>query len=345
MSEPSNPAQSSKMNGWHQKLKALMPGFALALMVGICAKYLSEHYGGSVMLYALLIGMAFHFLYEEGACREGIAATSRIVLRLGVALLGLRISLDQVMSLGGGVLLLVVGAVLGSLACGLIIARMLGRPASFGLLTGGSVGICGASAAMAISSVLPENKQTESDTLFTVIAVTTLSTIAMVLYPSLGAILGLDDREMGMMLGATIHDVAQVVGAGYAVSDEAGDVATIVKLMRVMMLLPVIFLVSIIMTRWALSSRDRACRTAPVPWFAFVFAALVIVNSLGWVPETPRTLLIDLSRWCLIIAIAALGIMTTLKSILSLGAGHIMVVVVETIILLLGVLLAIHFLL
>lgn len=333
-------AMRARFKDWQSRGAKLLPGFFLALIIAATARYLSEHNGGPVMLYALLIGMAFHFLYEEGRCREGLVATSKAVLRLGVALLGLRISFDQIAGLGLGALALVIAVVMGCLLLGLIVARILGRSSSFGLLTGGSVGICGASAAMAIASVLPENRENETDMLFTVIAVTSLSTVAMVLYPAIGAMLGLDDIQMGMMLGATIHDVAQVVGAGYAVSDEAGDAATIIKLMRVMMLLPVLVIVSLVMTR-SLTKRRSKDQPSAIPWFAFAFAGLVVINSLGLVPEQPKEMLVELSRWCLIVAIAALGAMTTLKSLMALGPRHFAVVLVETLILLAAVLLAI----
>jgi uncharacterized membrane protein YadS len=125
-------------------------------------------------------------------------------------------------------------------------------------MTGGAVAICGASATLAIAAVIPHNDKTERNVLFTVVAVTTLSTVAMVLYPVLFGLLGIDDREIGFLIGATIHDVAQVVGAGYSVSDRAGDAATVVKLMRVAML-PVV-LMAIVLTLRA-TSAGKAWRT------------------------------------------------------------------------------------
>lgn len=320
------------------------PGILLAVLIAISARYLSEHYGGPVMLYALLIGMAFHFLYEEGPCRAGLVLTAKKVLRIGVALLGLRISFDQVVALGLSTLVLIVAAVLGSLLVGIIVAKIFGRSARFGLLTGGSVGICGASAALAISSVLPASRENETDTLFTVIAVTTLSTIAMVVYPAIASSFGLNDVQTGIMFGATIHDVAQVIGAGFAVSDTAGETATIVKLLRVMMLLPVLLVVSIVTVKFLADASQSKSSKTPIPWFAFGFAALVFVNSMGWVPEAPKALLIDASRWCLVAAISALGVMTTLKAMIALGPKHIAVVVIETLILLGAVIAAIFYL-
>ena len=116
---------------------------------------------------------------------------------------------------------------------------------TIGILTGGAVAICGASAALAISSILPKSGSRERDTIFTVIAVTTFSTIAMIVYPVIVTFIGLDDRAAGVFLGGTIHDVAQVVGAGYSISEEVGDLSTIIKLFRVSMLVPVVLLLTL----------------------------------------------------------------------------------------------------
>ncbi|KZL15355.1 hypothetical protein PsAD2_03611 [Pseudovibrio axinellae] len=333
---------------WLNNGREIVPGLIIATVIAVAARYISEHQGGPVMLYALLIGMAVHSIYEDGSCQAGLSFAAKKVLRLGVILLGLRVSFSQILELGWQTLALVILSVLGMLLVGLVVARLLGRSSSFGLLTGGAVGICGASAALAISSVLPNSKENEQNTLFTVIAVTALSTLAMILYPSIGQMFGLDDVHLGIFFGATIHDVAQVIGAGFAVSDDAGEIATVVKLMRVMMLLPVIFIISFWSTRW-LRNKDEPSASAmevkaPVPYFAFGFAALVVVNSLGWIPETPHAILVDASSWCLVIAISALGVMTTLKTLVSLGHQHLFVIVGETLVLLGGIILALKYL-
>jgi uncharacterized integral membrane protein (TIGR00698 family) len=307
----------------------LAPGVAIALTVAAAAGFLSEHYGAPVMLFALLIGMAFNFLAVEGPCVAGIAFASRTILRAGVALLGLRITFGDISALGFGVVLAVVGLIALTIATGFAAARLFGRKWRFALLTGGSVAICGASAALALAAIIPPNDKLERNTLFTVVGVTTLSTIAMIAYPILFTALGLDDAESGFLIGATIHDVAQVVGAGYSISDEAGEIATIVKLLRVA-LLPVVLLIVIAFLRSG--SRGRA--RPNVPGFVVAFAALVAVNSFGLVPQIAAETLSDISRWMLVTAISALGMKTTLKAMTEVGAGHVGIVVIETLVLL-----------
>ena len=309
------------------KWREAAPGLAVAAVVGIAATFLSIQYRASAMLFALLLGMALNFLAEEGRCLPGIHVASTVLLRVGVALLGLRITLDQVQALGWGVVVIVLGSVAATIVVGIGLARALKLGNAFGMLTGGAVAICGASAALAIASILPKHKHAERDASFTVIGVTALSTLAMILYPLVVGSLGLDHRAAGIFLGGTIHDVAQVVGAGYSVSPETGDTATIVKLLRVAMLLPVCLALGL-----ALHVRGAtAAHAAPVlPWFAVVFALLVIASSLGWIPSTAAEAGSIISRWCLVTAIAAIGMRTSLRSLVDMGMKPVMLVVLET---------------
>jgi len=301
------------------------PGLILCFTIAAAAKFLSEHYGAPVMLFALLLGMAFHFLAENARATAGIEFTAKRLLRIGVGLLGASITIEQILSLGPAPLVLVPALVLLTIGFGVLFARLLGRGSVFGLLTGGAVAICGASAALAIAAALPAAK--ERDTLFTVVSVTTLSTLAMIVYPIVYAMLGLRDAETGVLLGGTIHDVAQVVGAGYAVSQEAGDVATYVKLLRVAMLPLVVLAIALVVAR-----REPAGASAAgsIPWFAFGFAALLVANSMGWIPVGVAAAVTETARWLLIAAIAALGVKTSLQAMASLGSRHLAVVIGET---------------
>jgi uncharacterized integral membrane protein (TIGR00698 family) len=308
--------------------RTAFPGLAVSATIAVAAMFLSEHYHASAMLFALLLGMALNFLSQEGKCVEGIQLSATTVLRIGIALLGLRISLAQVIDLGFATAGLIAASVLVTIALGIALARLCALEARFGVLTGGAVAICGASAALAIAAVLPRHPNSDRDTSFAVIGVTALSTLAMIAYPILVASLGMDSRESGVFLGGTIHDVAQVVGAGYGMSKETGDTATIVKLLRVAMLLPVVLLVSFATRRWR-SAIDR--RNAPLlPLFGVAFVALVIVNSLGWVPQAAADIAGELSRWCLVAAIAAIGMKTSLKDLSVVGMRPVLLMVLQT---------------
>jgi uncharacterized integral membrane protein (TIGR00698 family) len=297
-------------------------------VIAIAATFLSQHYGAPVMLFALLLGMSMNFLSQQGPCPPGIELAARHLLRLGVALLGLRITYGQIAHLGLQPLLLVVASVVATISVGVLMARLLGFDASFGVLTGGAVAICGASAAMALAAVIPAHPGKERSTLFTVIVVSTLSTTAMVLYPMVAQGLHLQEHATGVFLGATIHDVAQVVGAGYGVSVEAGDTATIVKLLRVAMLVPVIVVLVALYHRKQGHGGNRA---APLPWFVAGFVVLVVVGSLGWFPQWVQAAGNDASRWLLVIAIAAIGLKTRMQEVITVGLRPVLLMVGETV--------------
>ena len=308
------------------------PGFAVSVVVAVAAQFLSEHYGAPAMLMALLLGIAFHFLAEEGRCVPGVAFTARTVLRIGVALLGARISVELLIGLGPELIGLVVAGVVLTILFGLLGAKLLGRGWRFALLTGGSVAICGASAAMAIAAVLPKNEHSERNLIFTVLGVTILSTIAMIAYPIISAWLELDDLAAGVFLGGTIHDVAQVVGAGFSVSDETGETATLVKLIRVTMLAPVVLIFALIIRAFAADDPEEGAGRPPLmPFFVAMFLVLAAVNSFNLIPAIVQGLMADLSKWALLVSIAAVGMKTSLKTIFDVGGQAIILIVAQTV--------------
>jgi len=312
------------------------PGTAVALVVAAAATFLSEHYTAPVMLYALLLGMSFNFLTEAERTRPGIEFASKALLRAGVALLGMRIGWAQVTALGWGPVLMVVALVAGTILVSVALAKLMGFNPLFGFLSGGATAICGASAALALSAALPGHEKKEQATLFTVIGVSALSTLAMIAYPVIAQLTGLSHHQAGVFIGATIHDVAQVVGAGYAISPDAGDTATIVKLLRVAMLLPVILVAGQI-TRT--TSAPGTARPPLLPWFVVGFALLVLLNSLVTLPKAVTGAGNDLSRWLLVTSITAIGMKTRLGEILKVGLRPVILMVIETT-LLAGVVLA-----
>jgi uncharacterized integral membrane protein (TIGR00698 family) len=305
---------------------SLFPGASVALLVGMAAAFLGGHYKGSMLLFALLLGMALNFLTEDKRLAPGIQFVAGTVLRIGVALLGLRLTLDNVSALGVPTVLALAVGVAATVLAGLAFARMLGLERDLGLLAGGATAICGASAALAIASVLPQREGHEKRTTLVVIGVTTLSTAAMVIYPALTVWLGLDSVRAGIFIGATIHDVAQVVGAGFSLSREAGDAAAVTKLIRVAFLMPALLCM-------ALALRGGSARSGGVPllpWFAVAFALLMLLNSTGVVASGVQEAASQASQVCLVVAIAAVGLKTSLRDVASLGWRPVLLLVLVT---------------
>jgi len=324
-----------------RRARGLGRGLLACGVIAGAAAFLADHYGAPVMLLALLLGMALNFLAADEGCKPGVAFAARTVLRLGVALLGARITFGQIAALGWEPLAIVGAALVSTIGVSVLIARITGFNPLFGLLTGGATAICGASAALALSAALPAHPLKERATTFTVVGVSLLSTAAMVVYPLIATALGLSNAHAGIFLGGTIHDVAQVIGAGYSLSPEIGDTATVVKLARVAMLAPVILVAALIARRG--EREPGAARPPLLPWFAVTFLVIAGINSLGWIPAPVATAGVDASRWCLIVAIAALGLKTNVRELLAVGPRPILLIAGETAFLAAFVLIALRF--
>jgi uncharacterized integral membrane protein (TIGR00698 family) len=310
--------------------RALLPGMTVTLVVAAAALFLAEQYHAPAMLFALLLGIAMNFVTAQSGCKDGVEFAARDVLRIGVALLGTRITFGQIAGLGWHPVLLVVASVIATILFSAVVARLMGFNTLFGLLTGGATAICGASAAMALSASLSDHPSKNIATAFTIVGVSALSTLAMILYPMLADHLHLSAAAAGVFIGGSIHEVAQVVGAGYSVSRETGDVATIVKLMRVAMLLPVVVCFALIARRK--QGKNQSGASPPLlPWFAVAFLVLAWINSSGWIGSAMQSFTNDLSRWCLIIAMSAIGMKTQLKQLIAVGLKPVLLMLGEAV--------------
>jgi uncharacterized integral membrane protein (TIGR00698 family) len=323
-------------------VRRMSPGLLLSTAVAITAVTAAPLVAGlapiPAMVIALLIGIALNPLARRSLFQPGIVFCLKILLRWAVALLGLRIALGEIAALGLSTAILVIVSMAVTLAAGFLLARAFTLEQAYGALAGAGTAVCGASATLATSIVLPEYKGKETDVAFVVVAVNALSTLAMVLYPLICVWLGFDPQTTGVMLGATIHDVAQVVGAGYAVSEPTGNTAVIVKLFRVFLMLPLVLVVG-----WLFARRTVATAAAriPIPVFALVFVGLCVLNSIAaaFPAVTPafariKAPLIEASTWGLLIAISALGLGTSVTAIAALGWRHVATVIGTTLVIL-----------
>lgn len=315
----------------------LLPGLALAFGVAVLA------FGASALLrpilplptmvLALIAGMLAYPVAARPLFQAGLVFCVRHLLRWAVALLGLRIALGDIVALGAATAALIIAAMVLTVLAGFAAAKLLRQDATYGALAGAATAVCGASAALATATVLPSYRGKSADVVFVVIGVNLLSTAAMIVYPLLATMVRLDTAPTGVLIGGTIHDVAQVVGAGYAVSNTVGNNAVIVKLFRVFLLLPVTVAIG-----WYFRTRQTSPSktSVPVPLFAVVFFALCLVNTaiphLGLSPvyEPVKAVLGEASNWGLLIAISALGLGTTFGSLSTLGWRHLATLLAAT---------------
>ena len=304
-------------------LLASLPGVALSVTVALAASFVATLHGGPPLLYALMFGMVLHVYGSDPRSAPGLELCSRHLLRLGIALLGARLTATQIAALGWPVALTLMAAVATTVLCGLWLARRLKLPHTLGLLAGGATAICGASAALAIAAVLPRDDDNDHTlrrhTLVVVVAATALSTLAMLLYPLIARVLQLPPAMAGLFLGGSIHDVAQVVVAGYTLGPQAGDMASVVKLSRVALLGGGVVLIGLAVRRQHGGRHSGLARAPLVPGFVLLFFAMVALNSTGAITPTLHQWIDPLSRACLVVAVAALGIKTSLGELARAG--------------------------
>ena len=294
------------------ELVALWPGLLLAALLGAAALWLAElpwvkgilHV--SALLIVILLGMAWKSLAPVPAAADpGIRMAQRPVLRWAVAGLGFRLSLLELWRIGVPALAVVTVSTVAALALGWWIAKRLGVAEKLGILLGVGGAICGASAVIAADTVVLGEKQ---DSALALGVITLLGTLGIVLYPLAGRALGMSDFVYGVWDGASLHEMAQVVAAGFGMSDEAARVATVVKLARICLLAPVVLWLG-----WSLRHQHRAAghaRVAPVPWFLVLFVIFAVLNSTGWISGPVLEGLRRADLWLLCVGMAGVGLQT-----------------------------------
>lgn len=300
----------SKVSRWPETLGKFLPGVAFSAAVALSSMGLSAWFGGPTPLYAMVCGLVLSAFARREDLQAGFDLCTGPLLKFAIALLGTKIAFDEVVVLGAMPVLLIFASICAGLAGSAFAARRSGLGLEFGLIAGAAVAICGVSAALAAASLFKQSPEIRRDTLFTALTVTLLSTIAMVTYPSVGNWLGLDDIHTGLFLGATIHDLAQVVGAGYGVSPLAGDSAVVTKLVRVALLAPVICGVALI-------SHQSANFKINFPWFIAFFGVAALWHSAGLLPKPLVEISNAVSGFTLLGAIVAIALKTQWKTLLN----------------------------
>jgi uncharacterized integral membrane protein (TIGR00698 family) len=303
----------------------LFPGLAICVIASAAAAWLSEQYGAPIILMGLLIGLSLNFVASDPRAHPGLDFASKTCLRWGIVVLGTQVTVQQIGDLGAQPFLALLVVMACAMGAALIGARLARQSSAAGLLAGGATAICGASAALAIYGVLGRERVDQAQFALTLVGISIASAIAMSFYPPLAGLIGLDDRQAGFLIGASIHDVAQAIGGGYAFSDAAGGYATIVKLARVALLAPVVLLVALIISRSdgapdaSMGRGRRLFASLRLPWFILGFFAAVCVNSLLPIAPQVTSGALVLSKALLLLAIVATGMRSRLDLVMKMG--------------------------
>lgn len=300
-------------------LAALWPGLAVCGVASAAAAWLSDHYGFPIILLGLLVGLSLNFISHDTRTHLGLDFASRTCLRIGIVVLGFQVTFAQIVALGLAPFAALVVVMAVTFAAGIAGARLGGQSRYAGILAGGATAVCGASAALALYGVIGKDRLSQAQFAMTLVGVSLASALAMSVYPALASELGLHDGQAGFLIGASIHDVAQAIGGGYAFSDAAGSYATIVKLARVALLAPVVALVSLAIGPAEAGAGQPVWKRLALPWFIVAFLLAVTLNSLVTVPAPISHWALVSSKALLLLAVTATAMRSRMDLLLEMG--------------------------
>lgn len=295
---------------------ALLPGLGLAAGITILA-YLIRSLTGLALISPLVIGvfmgMAAHAVFKvPSAAKPGLRFAARPILRFAIVLLGLQVTFGQVAEVGVSGFAAVAATLLLIFVATRQLGAWMGVERRLSELIAAGTAVCGASAIVATNTV---TRGSDEDVAYAMACVTLFGSIAMFVYPLLAPLTGFDAHQYGLWTGASVHEVAQVVAAAFQGGQEAGEVGTIAKLTRVMLLAPLVLTLA-----WGVRRRDGATEaSAPVPWFVFAFLTVIGINSLGIVPPEMKAFAAPVTTFLLAMALSAIGLDSDLRKLRAKG--------------------------
>ncbi len=309
----------------------ILPGLAFALAVASAALVLADQIAIneekviSEVIIAILIGLLIRALLKMPAVfAPGIEFSFKKIIKVAIVLMGLNFSIAAVFRTGLSVLAVIIVSIIAAMILMELMWRLLNIRPSLARLIGIGTAICGATAIIAAAPIIDEAD--DSDITYAVATITMFGLLAIFIYPVIGSFLQLSEFQYGRWVGVAIHETAQVLAAGFAIGNEAGEVATIVKLTRTIMLLPVIFIFIQLGQRGRVSNQPAARILSAFPVFILGFLGLAVLRTAGdvlvidsdlWI--TTLTAFNQLSKFLIVVAMAGVGLTTDLTKIKTLG--------------------------
>ena len=306
--------------GFLAPVKAVLPGLFLTSGIAAVSFALRQIPGVGVLsplIISILIGIAFHNLIgTPRRAKAGVVFSLRRILRFAIILLGLQLTVAQVISVGGAGIGIIIATLVATFGFTVWLGRRLGVESKLAQLIAAGTSICGASAVIAANTAVEGG---DEDVAYAVACVTIFGSLSMFLYPLFPALLHLDAHRYGLWAGASIHEIAQVVAAAFQNGKEAGDFGTIAKLSRVTLLAPVVLALGWLAARRKTAHHAGPRKSAPMPWFVLGFVALILVNSLDILPVALKTGSVPVTTFLLSIALAAMGLETDIRKLAAKG--------------------------
>lgn len=306
-----------------------LPGFILVTAVTVVSMLLhsttlfSKSLPLSSLIIAIIIGMIIkNTIPVPSSTQKGIRYSAKKILRLAIIFLGFKLSITQVIEVGPAAIITILVASTSTILFTIWLGRIMDVPLKRALLLGSGVSICGASAVAAVDAVIQSK---EEDAAFAIGAIALFGTIFMFLYPVLRGLLHIPDMFYALWAGSSIHEVAQVEAAGVVASGQFKAMASTVKMIRVLFIIPFTLILSFI--PWNDDVTDEATDPIPapqkgkitIPWFAILFFVMVLVNSFAGLPRNVVAGFITFDNWIMTAAMAGLGLDLSLKAMAKIG--------------------------
>lgn len=306
------------------KIIKLLPGIVLPIIVALLACWLESllpiHLIGSAVI-AMFIGMFLNqFVRKTDVFATGLKFTSKKILKFAIILLGLSLNITAILHVGQMSLTVMVFTLLTCFGGGYFISKALGLNWKLSNLISAGTGICGGSA---IAAIAPTIDADDNDVAYAMSATFLFDMAMIVLFPIMGRALGLSDAAYGLWAGTAVNDTSSVVAAGYAFSEKAGDFATMVKLTRTLAIIPTVLVFALISAhlkkKQAAEGQVKVNMKSVFPWFIPFFVAMSLLSSAGLVPAALAAGLKTVSKFLMVMALAAIGLNTSFAEMKKSG--------------------------
>ncbi len=308
-----------------EKIKSNAPGILFSAGVAVIAIFLSSLIPGDIIgatVMALLVGMALHpFAEKNPLLKDGVNFTGKMILRLGIILMGVNMNIADVLSVGRYSLFMMIFTMATAFGVGNLLGKIFGINWKLTNLLSVSTAICGGSA---VAAVGPAIKARDEDMAYALSSTFIFDVITVVIFPWIGMAIGMTAMGYGLWIGTAVNDTSSVVAAGYAFSEFAGNTAVIVKLTRTLFIIPYVLIFSVLNERVEAKSAGSGKRV-PVnlkkifPFFILLFLAVVILRSTGIIPEVLVPSLAKGSKFFMVMALSAIGLKTSFGDIKEIG--------------------------
>ncbi|MCA1031236.1 putative sulfate exporter family transporter [Bacillus timonensis] len=321
---------SSMIDKIYRTIPGWTLGFLFLVLIAYVAKILGLYFpviGG--VIFALLIGgmirntMGIHHSFEVG-----VSFVVKRILKLAIILLGASLSFGQIIQIGNQSIIIILAVVVGGIGFTIVLGKLLKVDSLLSLMIGVGASICGATAITALKGTIQAK---ETQTAYAISTIFFFNIIATVTYPFLGHLLNLTALQFGIWAGTSVHDTSSVVAVGYLFGQEAGDIATTVKLVRTLFLLPILLIIPLLfLKKEGISKRETIIKA--FPWFIVGFVAMSIVNSFGFISVPVQTVLIDIAKYFILMVMAGVGLQVDIRQLFKLGYKPLLIGLIASVI-------------